>query len=266
MNLTLDEFGDLLATLLPRDNRPVVAYTGIWTFARIFPMPLKDVPEAILGKILEIVGPDRTLLMPCYTSGFNDGVIDLDNEPGNTGIVNELLRKTPRARRTASAFFSFAALGPQADEVANLRPRDAWGDGSLFEWIEHKDAHVLVLGVPWRMCSFLHRVEWLAQCPYRYLKEFAGEMIRDGKREPLMERLFVRNLDPLASNTWPHLDTILLEGGMRSFPLGQGRVAEIGARSLVTVLMPRITSDPFAFVKNPEFLRSRLVKTATGKN
>jgi aminoglycoside 3-N-acetyltransferase len=110
--------------------------------------------------------------------------------------------------------------------------------------------------VPWYMCSYLHRVEWNVRVPYRYLKTFKGEMVRDGKREPLTETLFVRSLEPSAENVWPGLDGYLAAGGMRSLSLGRGQLAETGARSLVESLVPVARRDPFAFVKNPEVLRA----------
>lgn len=255
--MTFDELFNIFKKLLPGDSRPVVAYSGIWTIARAFEGPPRAFPQILLDQLLRVTKHDRTLLMPSYTSGFRDGTIDLDNEPGKTGITNELLRVLSGSRRTASAFFSFVAHGRQVDEVAVLRPVNAWGEGSLFEWIEQNDAHLLMIGLPWEMCSFLHRVEWLGRVPYRYFKNFEGQMIREGRCEPLKERLFIRSLDPLAENTWPDLDSILEKAGMQRFPVGQSHVAEIGALSLVESLMPIIKKDPFAFIKNPELWRER---------
>tara|TARA_B100000315_G_C14458277_1_gene532486 strand:+ start:131 stop:952 length:822 start_codon:yes stop_codon:yes gene_type:complete len=255
-SVTFEQFRKILEILLPKNGRPVVAYAGVWSIAKAFQVPPRKVVKNIYEILLQVVGVERTLLMPCYTQGFKNGVIDLDQELGTTGVINEMLRKHPDSRRTISAFFSFAALGPQAKEVSELKPLNAWGENSLFEWIERHDSHILTIGEPWRMCSFLHRLEWLAQVPYRYSKSFTGEFIRDAQRHALTERLFVRHLDPLVKNTWPGLEGILRKGGMRSFPLGVRQIAEIGARAMIDSLMPIIEKDPFAFVQTPDKIRT----------
>jgi aminoglycoside N3'-acetyltransferase len=259
--MAFPELRAILAELLPRDGVPVVAYSAVWSLAAAWKEDRRQLVGAIYEELLEAVGPGRTLIMPTYTGGFKDGVIDLDSSPGLTGVLNEAVRKTPGSKRTASAFFSFTARGPQAEELAALRPRDAWGEGSLFEWIEQQNAHILLLGVPLPMCSFLHRVEWNACVPYRYGKNFAGTMIRDGKREPLEERLFVRSLDPLVENIWPGAEAVLGER-LRRRTLGRGEVSVIGAKPLVDTLLTVLRRDPFAFVKNPEVLRQAFEQRA----
>lgn len=254
--MKLSQFTELLRQLLSADRRPIVAYTGLFSIAREFPPPAESLPQRVLHALLDAVGPKRTLLMPAYTTGFRDGVIDLDATPGNTGMINELLRRMPGTRRTASAFFSFVAKGPEADEVADLRPQYAWGNGSVFDWIERNNAQLVMIGVPWAMCSFLHRVEWVVGVPYRYSKSFEGECVINGRRQPLHERLFVRSLNPLALNTWPNLEEILQAGGMQRAELGRGQIAAMPARSLVDTLVPILRADPFAFVQNADALRT----------
>jgi len=253
--MTLKNLRELLARYLPQDGRPVVAYSGLFAIARALPVESRALPSALLDVLLDAVGARRTLLMPTYTNGYRDGFLDLDTEPGNTGMINETLRRKGGTWRTASAFWSFAARGPEAGTLGTLRPRDAWGEGSLFEWIQTTNAHVLALGVPWCMCSFLHRAEWLAQVPYRYLKEFSGTISLRGRREPLRERLFVRSLEPKAQNVWPRLDDLLATHGMQRVALGRGQVAEIGAQNLIQAVLSALQRDPLAFVRDPETLR-----------
>lgn len=255
--ITVEEFRERLNGLLGRDDRPVVVYSALWPIAKSFSALPAALSRVVLDVLLETVGPERTLLMPVFTDGFKDGRLDLDTEPGQSGMINNLLWKTPGARRTVSAFFSFVAHGPRAAEVSGLRPVDAWGRHSVYEWIEQTDAHLVVLGVPWSYCSFLHRIEWLARAPYRYPKLFSGEVIHEGKRIGLSEMLFVRSLEPLALNVWPNLDAILLSHGMKSHPVGHSHVAEIGARALISALMPVIRENPYAFVRSAEVLKEK---------
>jgi aminoglycoside N3'-acetyltransferase len=253
--LNFAEFQTCLDNLLPADSRPIVAYTGLFSIVREFPGSSAEVPGALLSRMLNSVG-DRTLLMPTYTRGFTEGRIDLDSTECNTGMMNELFRGMPGVKRTRSAFFSFAVRGQESEELALLAPRDAWGAGSVFEWIYRNDAQILMLGVPWPMCSFLHYAEWKAQVPYRYIKTFTGECVVNGKSEHLEERLFVRSLAPPVNNEWIGLAEILLSAGMRRFRVGRGFVSTMAAQALHSVILPLLKQDPFSFVRNRETVRA----------
>ncbi len=250
--MTGESLKDILIKHIPQDDRPVVCYTGIWTLASAYDIPRDELAPKILSEITSVVGSKRTLLMPTYTQRPQKGFLNLDTTPGMTGLVNEALRMSAGALRTASAFFSFAATGPDATRLNEMRPIDAWGDDSVFEYIHKTNAHLCMIGVPIQMCSFLHRVEWLAKVPYRYTKEFETNIILDGEPERLKERLYVRSLDPVAENIWPGVREILLETGMHSSKLGRGEVLTINAQTLIDTLLPRIQADPFSFLKNPE--------------
>lgn len=254
--MTFDELTDVIRSLLPDSGTPVVVYSGLFAIGRALPPPADRLPDSVLGCLLQAIGPSRTILMPTYTSGFHQGRIDLDATPGITGMVNEQLRMLPSTRRTLSAFFSFVARGPAAGLLARLAPEDAWGDGSLFAWIEDQDAQLLMIGAPWLMCSFLHRAEWITQVPYRYTKPFSGMCVHDGMETELHERLFVRSLNPLVKNVWTGLDDLLELRGMRRQILGRSQIASISARSLLAAVVPELERDPFRFVDNPEEIRA----------
>lgn len=244
-----------LSSLLPKDSRPVVVYTGLWTLLPGLPSAVSKPAESVLEVLQSVLGTKRTVLMPTYTNGYRNGYLDLDHEPGTTGMINELFRKQPASYRTASVFFSFAAQGPMAESLGSLRPKDVWGEGSLFEWIEAENAYLLMLGVPLQMCSFLHRFEWNAQVPYRYKKDFVGKILLRGREESLNERLYVRSLDPVAENSWPNLEEGLKSQWLVKSAFGRGSLILTDAKSLSRVVMGRLSVDPYSFVKNPDHLR-----------
>lgn len=255
MNQPVESTKSILDRHLPKDDRPVVCYSGIWTLASAYSTQREELAHHIYHELKEVVGPRRTLLMPTYTQRPSQGVLNLDTTPGMTGMVNECLRQDPHAKRTASAFFSFAAIGPDAEYLSSLRPQDAWGDGSVFEYIERKNAHIVMLGVPIEMCSFLHRLEWNTKVPYRYTKDFETAILLDGEPERLKERLFVRSLDPAAENVWPQTKELFLKAGMISVRLGRGEILITDAETLMSTLSPKIEADPFSFVKNADQIR-----------
>ena len=157
----LSDVRTALDELMPEADRPVVVYSAAWPIMRELGRADQPAVEQIVDVILEAAG-DRTVCMPTFTRGYHDGVSNLDNELSSTGIISELFRQRPGTSRTLSAFFSFAARGPMAAQVRNLKPADAWGDGSLYEWMESSAARFIMLGAHPTHCSYLHRLE---SCP-----------------------------------------------------------------------------------------------------
>src|SRR3989304_2783134 len=126
------------------DDRPIVVFSSAWPFLKEMRQNDMVAVERLLDVIVDTAG-GRSLLMPTFTGGFIDGLCNLDNESSSTGVLSECFRKRPGIRRTLSAFFSFAVSGTAMDEVINLKPAHAWGEGSLYEWMEQSDVCFLML-------------------------------------------------------------------------------------------------------------------------
>lgn len=242
----LSPLTDTLSLLLGDSDRPVAVYAATWPIARAYRIVPSTVGPLVLRILRDIVGPNRTLLMPTFTSGFTDGRIDLDRTPGTTGILAETLRTQPESRRTASAFFSFAVTGPGASTLVALRPRDAWGEGSVYAWMEAHDAHCIMIGVPATTCSFIHRLEWLfrSALPYRTEKIFEGAAIIEESEVPLQETLLVRQQHPEALNDFSPVTEPFRQHGLRECDADGVGVSEIGARSIVAALTPLMQANP----------------------
>ena len=242
-----------LRPLIGDSDRAIVVFSAIFPFARALRQSGEDASEVVLDALLEVAGNDRNLLMPTFTNGFRDGLIDLDKEPGNSGSLGNSLLARPLAQRTASAFFSYAVLGPDADYLAALRPRDAWGDDSVYHWMAEIDARCVMLGVPATKCSFSHYAEWRLRdrIPYRYMKEFHGTMLRDGLKQPLSERLFVRSLDPEAMHHLAPLESIVEGCGLLRVSFSGIAISSIKAKALLDGVQNALANDPLMLLRNP---------------
>ncbi|OGI17027.1 MAG: hypothetical protein A2255_10785 [Candidatus Melainabacteria bacterium RIFOXYA2_FULL_32_9] len=241
-----------LKNLLGNDSRPIVIYSAIWPFARIVKLPEKELCKAILDILVNVTGPDRTLFMPTFTNGFKDGICDLDKELSLTGTLSEEFRKLKHVRRTICPFFSFAALGPDTSKVVNLRPIDAWGEDSLYEWLHNNDAHIVTLGLHPTHCSFTHRAEWLTKdkITYRYIKEFDGNIIHEGQKIPVKERLFVRQLNPSPINDFTWLLDKYKQSGMQQIIIEGISISEMSAKAKINTILEVLEIDSLALIKN----------------
>lgn len=249
-----------LRPLIGDSDRAIVVFSAIFPFARALGQSGEDASEVVLDALLEIAGNDRNLLMPTFTDGFRDGLIDLDKEPGTSGALGNGLLARPSARRTASAFFSYAVLGPDAGYLAALRPRDAWGDDSVYHWMAEIDARCVMLGVPTTKCSFSHYAEWRLRdrIPYRYVKEFHGTMLRDGLEQPLSERLFVRSLDPEAMHHLAPLEPVVEECGLRRESFNGVALSSVNAKALLDGVQNALANDPLMLLRNPGDFRPKI--------
>jgi aminoglycoside N3'-acetyltransferase len=255
-----DEIKDGISELLGVSDRPVVLYSAAWPFMRAMSCPKADVAKVVSDSVLSAVAP-RTLLAPTFTNGFGpDGLIDLDREPGTSGAISEAIRLHPASARTASAFFSYSIIGADQEVLVGLRPKDAWGSGSVYDWMANNDVSLLMIGVSETTCSFIHIVEWLARelVPYRVVKQVHGRVVLGGKTEELRERLFVRRPELEAQSRFLHLSPLLKEAGLKRLVVGGIPYSCINARAVVSAILPAVRRDPLYLIENSEDVKKRL--------
>ena len=215
-------------------DKPIVVYSAIWPFVHV----MKDNPQEFCDKLIEILQENsETLFMPTFTDGFKDGICNLDTEKSTTGILTEIFRQKNDVKRTISAFFSFGVYGKDANETAALRPKEAWGGGSLYEWFEHNDAQIITIGTHPTHCSFTHRAEWLTKdiIKYRYNKEFKGQIISNKQTIDITETLLVRNLDPSPRNDWKWATNIFIKNGMNIIDVDGIQISSMSAKTKMDI-------------------------------
>lgn len=239
----LDNLKYALNEVVTRDDRPVVVSSAMWPLLKAMGRKDPGAVEEVLDLLIDMYG-ESGLLMPCFAAGFDEqGRCDLDTVAGSTGILSESMRRRPGVVRTLSAWFSYLALGPCSQEVAELQPVEAWGEGSLYEWMEERDVCFLMLGTHPTHCSYPHRLEWLARdvVSYRFNKSFKGVLVRNGESKEVQETLFVRQLQPVeATNDFTKLMPYQDAAGMRRVTLEGVSIAAYEACALRDTALPAL--------------------------
>lgn len=135
--------------------------------------------QAVLEALITAVGPNRTVIVPTFTSHLSDpstwknppvprswfeairyGMTPFD--PAKTpsrgmGAISEQVRTTSGALRSSHPHVSFAALGPAAPDIVAPHPIQAWlGNDSPLQRLYEADAKVLFLGTRYKTCTAFH--------------------------------------------------------------------------------------------------------------
>lgn len=148
-------------------------------------------PQAVVQALLDVLGPGGTLVVPTHTSDNTEPSewrhppvpaawwpVLRDQRPGFDpartppsqwmGILAEVVRAWPGARRSNHPHVSFAALGPAAAGIlAGHRYDDALGDSSPLGVVYRLDGKVLLLGCDHGSNTSLHLAEWRQPDPPR---------------------------------------------------------------------------------------------------
>lgn len=146
--------------------------------------------QAIVQALLDVLGPDGTLVVPTHTSDNCDPAswcnppvpeawwpVIRDQAPGFDpsrtpsrwmGVVAETVRTWPGALRSDHPRLSFAALGRRAASITSPHQLDdALGEHSPLGALYRLDGKVLLLGCGHDSNTSLHLAEWRQKSPAR---------------------------------------------------------------------------------------------------
>lgn len=140
------ELRDALRSVGLDHGQTVVAHTG-WKGLRQF----SGSPADVVRTLLDIIGPEGTLVMPAFPSERDEasGIFDVRKTPTAGGLVAETFRRWPGVRRSININHSVCALGPQADFLTRDHHRcvTVWDEYSPYYRLRHVDGMHLEIGL-----------------------------------------------------------------------------------------------------------------------
>jgi len=245
-----------LEQIIPADADVIVLHSGLFGFANRLDVAPRDVPGVVLDVVDDIVGPDRTLVMPTYFFGFpREKVFDDVRTRPDTGAIAEMFMNRPTSRRALQPMNSYAVQGPLSDVLLNRPCTTAWGRDGIMAWFYEVDARFVSLGVGALLsCSYYHMAEQWEGVPYRYFKRFIGEHLHDGKSVgEISEIMFVRPLGYTFDFLGVPVDELMDARGQKVRPDGDDGVImeSMSMREIVQTSQEILRDDAYAMVTEP---------------
>ena len=123
-------------------------------------------PIAVIRALLEVLGPDGTLVMPAESPQLGDpanrDVFDPHTTPTTMGAIPEAFRSYAGTLRSSHPLVSVCANGRLAQEITAQHALEfCEGRGTPFEKLYDLGAWTLLLGVGFNRCTSLHYAESL---------------------------------------------------------------------------------------------------------
>lgn len=213
------------------------------SFSNVGPVP--GGPDGFIDALLEVIGPDGTLVMPSWTGEDDEPFDPEESVAPHLGIVAETLRQRPNVVRGGHVF-EVAALGAKAHEVAEVPlvlPPHAPGSG--VGRVHDLDGWVLLAGVDHDADTTIHLAELLAGVPYRQPKHFTVERNGEWRRIDYGENdSCCRGFN--MAGAW-----LGSRGLQREGPLGRGRAKLARSRDIVDVVIEELRDDATRFLCAP---------------
>lgn len=219
--------------------------------------------QMYLDALLETVGEAGTLVVPAFNFDFTRGApYDPAKTPSrDMGAFSEFVRNQPQARRTLHPMQSIAILGRHAEDLAGRDTPSAFGPGSAFERILELDFKLLLLGADARAISMFHYCEQRCDVPYRYWKEFTGQVRTPAGWQERTYLLYVRyqtvrgeallqpelTLDPV-------VEWMRARRQWQTLPLNYGSLSACRLRDFVAATERFLVQDPWSLVTNVQVL------------
>jgi aminoglycoside N3'-acetyltransferase len=207
-----------------------------------------------LDAIQTVIGSDGNLAVPTFNFAFARGEpFDPQNTPSEgMGAFSEYVRQHPAAQRTLHPMQSLAVLGHYADDLAQRDTLSAFDSGSPFDRMLELDFKLILLGADIQYSAMIHYSEQRANVPYRYWKDFTGQVKTPMGWQERTYRMFVRDLD-----LDPYIELKPIQDMLESRhqwtveKLNYGRIATCRLDEFVSATDELLADDPWILVTNP---------------
>jgi len=243
--LTFEQLVDGFRKLGVMEGDTLLVHSSYKSFGEV------DGGPATVNRALEAaVGTDKdgTLIMPTFNFDFNKGEAwDVRTTPSKMGVLTELVRQDPRAKRVFHPFYSFAILGKHAEMLGSLRYKSAYERDSVFGKLRDLDGKIMVIGLSYNnSMTFFHHIEQMEGVDYRFLKQFTGQVTdENGNTYTDTFEMLVRDIDKGVLTMVDPMGALMEEQGViQSAKIGEADVKLMKANEVYAFTAREMRRDP----------------------
>lgn len=243
--LTFEQLVDGFRKLGVMQGDTLLVHSSYKSFGEVDggPATVNRALEAALG-----TDKDGTLIMPTFNFDFNKGEAwDVRTTPSKMGVLTELVRKDPRAKRVFHPFYSFAILGKHAEMLGSLRYKSAYERNSVFGKLRDLDGKIMVIGLSYNnSMTFFHHIEQMEGVDYRFLKQFTGQVTdENGNTYTDTFEMLVRDIDKGVLTMVDPMGALMEEKGViKSAKIGEADVKLMKANEVYEFTAREMRRDP----------------------
>ncbi|MBN1286467.1 MAG: AAC(3) family N-acetyltransferase [Anaerolineae bacterium] len=244
-SITQSDIARGLAALGLAKGHKVLVHSSLSSFGHV-----EGGADAVIGALLEAVGPHGTVLVPTLTgdetlSPARPPVFDPAQTPCWTGRIPETFRQRPGAVRSRHPTHSVAAIGAGAlaltqDHLQSVTPCDARSPyGKLAQL---PDGYILLLGVDHEASTMFHHIEEAVGVGYHMQPGFArATLYIDG--ETIHRHYMLHRYGP--RRHFNAMEPVFIERGIqRAAHIGQSYARLVHAGRMCEVTRQCLAADP----------------------
>lgn len=211
--------------------------------------------EFLFGHIMNVLGPDGTLLVPTFSYRYaaRNEPYHHESTPSETGPFTEFLRRRSGAVRSLHPIHSVTGLGKHAHDILDDVGHAAYGAMSAFGRLSRFGTRFLCLGTTiGNSLTYVHHLEQIYGSNHRYNKLFNAPVYRAGVEIAGPWLGYVRFLGVALR---PKIDTIeealRASGGLREASLHGQPNQCANAADVDRIGLAMLSRDPCAFLPKP---------------
>lgn len=228
-----------------KEGDDVFMHTNLGFFGRCDGIKNADeLCSSFFDALRTIVGEKGTIIVPAFTySSCHKEDYDPKTTKCNMGMFTDYVLKQPDTIRSLDPNFSVAANGGKAVFYTQNPPEKSFGDNCFFERFYQLNGLICNLNFD-AGSTYVHYVEHKLNVPYRYDKQFKGNVLVGDKWEERISYHFVFD-KPENAPVFSRLHDLSVEKNVAKIEkLGKGVVLAERAQSLFNLISETISQRP----------------------
>ncbi|AJC92451.1 aminoglycoside N3'-acetyltransferase [Campylobacter subantarcticus LMG 24377] len=210
-----------------------------------------DFLQTILDCFFEVIGKEGTLIMPTFTYSFcKNETYDNLNSKSTVGVLTEYFRKWGGVKRTNDPIFSFAIKGAK-EELFLKDTTSCFGENCVYDVLAKENGKLVLFGSKIAGYTFSHFIEEKAYVPYRYFKDFSGNIITEnGKKIKKKIQYYVRKLDQNSDLDVDKQVAILKNNNnFNILAFSNAHIISINMKSYLKTTLEALKDNPYCLLK-----------------